>query len=310
MPTKVLLDVDVGCDDATAIAMALGSPEIEVIGITTVQGNTTLENTTRNTLSVLELLDRTDIPVARGVARPLVREPITAEHVHGSNGIRGAMPTPIADPADRHAVEFIIDQVRTHGDELTICALGPQTNLALALAQYPSLPDAVNDIWIMGGAALISRTLGGGFNLKNDPEAAARVFQDARPILVGIDVTYFAQLPFTLIDKLEARGAPFDRVADWMRYPAFINDQPRQITRDPIVGPVLHDAVVMAGILEDILTLEEYYVEVTTGEDACAGRVVCDYQGATGNDPNATVAVDVDVERFQDTFLAAIEGIA
>ncbi|MDY6780507.1 MAG: nucleoside hydrolase, partial [Halobacteria archaeon] len=124
MSRKLLLDVDPGCDDAVMISMALASPDVEVVGVTTVAGNSSVDNTTRNALSVLELLGRTDVPVAQGARQPIVGDLTTAEWVHGENGIRGDMPEPTTRTVDESAVGFMIDKAREHGSDLTVVSTG------------------------------------------------------------------------------------------------------------------------------------------------------------------------------------------
>jgi len=152
MNQKVLFDVDPGCDDAIMLAMALGLDDVEVVGLTTVCGNTTVNNTTWNTLSILEL-GGYDVSVARGCGRPLVDELSTAEWVHGEDGIRGEMPDPAADTVPAHGAEFIVEQARKHREDLVVAAVGPLPNLATALALEPDLPEMVGDIYLMGGSA-------------------------------------------------------------------------------------------------------------------------------------------------------------
>jgi inosine-uridine nucleoside N-ribohydrolase len=156
MSTKLLLDVDPGNDDAIALFIALAAYDIDGVGVTTVAGNTTVDNATQNTLSLLELVDRTNVPVAKGAYRPLADELEIAEHVHGPDGlpevVRKDLSDPVTEPIDQHAVDFILEQADDHGDDLTIAALGPQTNIALALVKDPTLPNMVEDIYQMGGA--------------------------------------------------------------------------------------------------------------------------------------------------------------
>ncbi|MFC6962910.1 nucleoside hydrolase [Halocatena marina] len=195
MNTKLLLDVDPGNDDAIALFIALAADDIDLIGVTTVAGNTTVDNATENTLSLLELVDRADVPVVKGADRPLVDELVMAEHIHGPNGlpetVRETLPAPTQEPVDQHAVDFILEQASEYGEELTIAALGPQTNIALALAKEPNLPEMVGDIYQMGGALKTTGnvTPQASFNFYVDAVAAARVVQNARPKIVGLDVT-------------------------------------------------------------------------------------------------------------------------
>ena len=150
---RIILDTDPGIDDALALFLALASPEIQLEAITTVSGNVSLEHTTRNALTLLELTQRTDIPVARGSALPLVTLPVEAAHVHGDNGLGGViLPEPQIHSVTQHAVELIIEKVMAAPGEITLVPIGPLTNLALALRREPRLASAVREVVIMGGA--------------------------------------------------------------------------------------------------------------------------------------------------------------
>jgi inosine-uridine nucleoside N-ribohydrolase len=174
--TPILIDCDPGHDDAMALLLALASPELELLGVTTVHGNQTLEKTTANALRVLEFAGRGDVPVAAGADRPLVREPRVAAHVHGESGLDGPdLPPPVGTPVPEHAVEFLADRLRSADRPMTLIPTGPLTNIALLLAQYPDAP--VERIVLMGGAiAEGNMTPAAEFNIWIDPEAAARVF--------------------------------------------------------------------------------------------------------------------------------------
>ncbi|GAD52718.1 inosine-uridine preferring nucleoside hydrolase [Halarchaeum acidiphilum MH1-52-1] len=295
MARKVLFDTDPGCDDAVMLAAALGHNAIDVVGLTTVCGNSTVENTTRNARAILEL-GGYDVPVARGCARPLVDELATAEWVHGEGGIRGDMPYPSGDVGDEHAADVIVRQARKHGDDLTIAAVGPLPNLAFALAKEPDLPEIVDRIYVMGGAALSSGNVTpvAEANFHNDPAAASRVVQDAFPRMVGLDVTNDATIPFERIESYAERGGVFETIAEWARYPTDAVDVDE-------TGPSIHDAAVLADIVDpDVLDFEEYYCEIDTTGGPSHGSVVCDQHGVYEEEPNAAVAVDIDVERYRE----------
>jgi inosine-uridine nucleoside N-ribohydrolase len=307
MAQQVLFDTDPGCDDAVMLALALGHPDIDVVGLTTVCGNTTVENTTRNALSVLELGDAADVPVARGCGRPLVGALSTAEEIHGEGGIRGDLPTPTTDPVDAHAVEFMIDCAHRYGEDLAIAAVGPPTNLALALAQEPRLPELVGDIYVMGGNPLApgNKTPAAEANFHNDPEAAARVLQDARVTLVGLGVTNEATVLPDRIERYRASNGILETVGDWLAYPDAVPGIYDQI------GYAMHDAAVAAALLDaDVLTRETYHCEVDTSNGPSRGSVVCDVHGVTGKDATTDVAVDIDVERYRALLGDGIERFA
>lgn len=297
---KVLFDTDPGCDDAVMLAMALGSDDVDVVGLSTVFGNSTVSNTTRNALSILELGGH-DVPVARGCHRPLVGEATTAEWVHGEGGIRGDMPDPAASPVDAHGAEFVVEQAREHGSELVIAAVGPLTNLAVALSLEPDLPELVDEIYLMGGAAFApgNVTPVAEANVHNDPVAAARVFQDADPKMVGLDVTNHATVPDEDARAFREMGGVGRTIADWLDYPEDVDR-----TDD---GAVVHDAAVVADIVDpDVLSFERLYAEVDTTDGPSHGSVVADRHGVTGADPTCDVAVDIDVERFRDVLSSTV----
>ena len=311
MSTKLLLDVDPGNDDAIALFIALAADDVDVVGVTTVAGNTTVANATRNTLSLLELVDRTDVPVAEGAHRPFSDELETAEHVHGPNGlpevVREDLSDPTTEPIETHAVEFILDQAREHGDDLTIAALGPQTNLALALAVEPALPDMVADIYQMGGALKTTGnvTPQASFNFYVDAAAAARVVQDARPKVVGLDVTEHVYVTTEEIRALAEEPAPLPTMAAILEFS--IEEVRSKFGHD---GGLASDAVVLADVVNGALDFEEAYVEVDTTGGPSNGATIYDEHGVYENEPNCEVALGVDGDVYQRTVLESLRAFA
>ncbi len=311
MATKVLIDTDPGVDDALALTTALGHPDLSVVGLTTVAGNTTLENATRNALSILTMAGRTDVPVAAGCERPLVGDLTTAEWVHGEGGLRGDLPTPEADPVDAHAADFLADAAHEHGDDLVLACIGPPTNLALALARDPDLADVVSDVYLMGGAfrGPGNVTPAAEANFHNDPEAASRAVEDATPRLVGLDVTDRATVPRDRIRRARAgedcgddrdtgseatENDPLTTVDEWLDYPE------NSLDFRPDGAHVVHDTAVVADVAAGVLDFERYAVEVDTTGGPSRGSSVADLRGVTDRDPNARVATDIDVEAYRD----------
>src|SRR5437762_2060123 len=191
MTTPFILDCDPGHDDAIALLLALGSPELELVGVTTVSGNQTLEKTTANAIRVLDHLGRTDIPVAAGAPRPLVRERYVADYVHGETGLDGPeLPPPAREPVPGHAIDFI--GARASEAPLTLVPTGPLTNIALFLARYPELQDRIERVVLMGGAIAEGNvTPAAEVNIWADPEAADRAFQSGRDVpLAGLGVPH------------------------------------------------------------------------------------------------------------------------
>jgi inosine-uridine nucleoside N-ribohydrolase len=311
MAEKLLLDVDPGIDDALAVLMALGNDDVDVVGLTTVMGNTTVENTTTNALALLEFAGRTDVPVARGAGRPFADELVMAEYVHGPGGmpetVREALPAPAAEPVETHAVEFILEQAREHGDDLTIAAVGPQTNLALAVARDPTLPERVADIYQMGGALKTTGnvTPQASFNFYVDAAAAARVVQDARPKVVGLDVTEHVYVGTDEIRGLAEEPAPLPTMAAILEFS--IEEVRSKFGHD---GGLASDAVVLADIVNDALDFEEAYVQVDTTGGPSNGATIYDEHGVYEHAPNCEVALDVDGAVYQRTVLESLRRFA
>lgn len=306
MTTRLHLDIDPGSDDAVMIAMALGHPEIEVAGMSTVGGNSTVDNTTRNALAILERFNRADVPVARGAAAPMNGTFDTAEWIHGENGIRGELSEPTTEPVDTHGAEFILQQVNEYGDNITICAVGPMTNLAMALQLEPDLPELVDGIYLMGGAATVAgnKTPMAEANFYNDPVAASRVIQSGGSHMVGLDATRDATVSLDVIEEYSDLNKPYDIIGPWLDYP----DEIKQFSGG--MDPAIHDAAVVAQLIDsEVLSFESYYLNVETTDGLCRGAVVCDELRVTENEPNGEVAVAADTEQFRVVFEAAINGL-
>jgi inosine-uridine nucleoside N-ribohydrolase len=299
-PTPILLDCDPGHDDAIALLLALGSPEVELRGVTTVAGNQTLEKTTANALRVLELAGRADVPVAAGSPGPLVRELRVAANVHGETGLDGpVLPQPRAEPSGRHAVDFLAERL----EGATLVATGPLTNVALLLERYPEArPDR---IVLMGGAIAEGNTTPAAeFNIWCDPEAAARVFASGLDVtLVGLDVTHKALFTDAHVGRLTGRVG--DMVAQLLRF--YGNFHQRVYGFD---GSPIHDAVAVADVVDPGLvgTLERN-VEIETESELCRGRTVVDLWRRTTREPNAHVGVDIDSDRFLELLIERLNSL-
>ncbi|WP_459191088.1 nucleoside hydrolase [Halosimplex sp. J119] len=309
MTTPLLIDTDPGCDDAIAILLALEHSELEVVGLSTVFGNAPTDATTRNARSVLELFDRTEVPVAAGADEPLLVPLDTAEHIHGPGGIRGDVPEPTeaTAPVDAHAAQFIVDQARHHEGELTLAAVGRLTNVALALALEPDLPDLLDEMVIMGGSAFVGGNVTplASANFYGDPHAARRVVRDTEPAIVPLDATRYSTLPADWIESL-SRGDPrSDAVYEWTTY--YSEDD---LDRYGIETAAIHDALAIAGLVdEDVLDFDPHYVEVGADDGLAQGALACDIQETTGNDPNASVALDADGDLYRDIVTATLDRV-
>ncbi len=295
-PLRILLDCDPGHDDAIALLLALASPEVELLGVTTVAGNQTLEKTTANALRVLELAGRGEVPVAAGAAQPLVRKPFVADYVHGETGLDGPdLPPPQGRPVDQHAVDFLAERV----DGATLVATGPLTNVALLLA---ARPDARPErLVLMGGAIAEGNvTPAAEFNVWADPEAAARAFASGLDVtMVGLDVTHRALLTPAHADRLRSTGRVGRAVAELLDFYGVFHREVYGFDGSPV-----HDAVAVAQVIRpELLDLERLNVEIDCESSLCRGRTVVDVWRRTGREPNAHVAVGIDSEAFLEVLL-------
>lgn len=299
----VLVDCDPGQDDAIALLLALASPEVEVLGVTTVAGNQTIEKVTANALRVLELAGRTDVPVAAGADQPLVGELVVAADAHGETGLDGPdLPEPWARPVEQHAVDLLAERLLASQRAVTLVPLGPLTNVALLLAERPEAAERIERIVLMGGAiAEGNMTPSAEFNIWIDPEAAAHVFASGLDVtMVGLDVTNRAVLGPEHADKLRPQGPVGAAVASMLDfYGAFYRE-----AYDHGGCPV-HDALAMAHVVRpDLVQTVERHVQVDVSDGICRGRTVVDMRRRTTlPEPNAKVAVDVDVPGFVSLLL-------
>jgi inosine-uridine nucleoside N-ribohydrolase len=306
----VLVDCDPGQDDALALLLALASPELELLSVTTVAGNQTLAKVTDNAIRVLELAGRGDLPVAAGADRPLARELVTAADAHGETGLDGPeLPPARGRPVDRHAVDFLAELVLSADRPVTLVALGPLTNVALLVAERADAARKLDRIVLMGGAiAEGNMTASAEFNVWVDPEAAARVFESGLDVtMVGLDVTNRAVLTPEHADLLRPQGRVGTAVAAMLDfYGAFYRE-----AYDHGGCPV-HDAVAVARVARpELVRTERRHVEVDTSSGICRGRTVVDTRRRTVlPEPNAQVAVDVDVPAFVALLLDRLGQLA
>lgn len=301
MALPIILDCDPGHDDAIAMILALASPELDVKAITASAGNQTPDKTLRNVLRMLTLLGRQDIPVAGGARKPLMRELIIADNVHGESGLDGpALPEPDFAPQSCTAVELMASTLRTSPQPITLVATGPQTNVALLLNCHPELHDKIARIVLMGGAmALGNWQPAAEFNIYVDPEAAEIVFQSGIPIVIaGLDVTHKAQIHEQDIARFRQLGNPVATVVAGLLdfFMAYHRDE-----KWGFVGAPLHDPCTIAWLLKpELFTSVERWVGVETQGKYTQGMTVVDYYFLTGNPPNTTLLLDVDRQGFVD----------
>lgn len=301
---KLLIDCDPGHDDA--VALLVGHRHFDLLAVTTVHGNSSLENTTRNALAVLELAGIEGVPVAKGAASPLVGPAHDAAHVHGKSGLDGHdLPQPARQPVPEHAIDVIIETARAHRGELVLAVIGPATNIALALRKEPRLAGWVREVTVMGGSA------GGGnitpaaeFNAFCDPEAASAVFAAGWPLrMVGVDMTRTVGIDATDIEILRGSGRRTAGViADLL---SFYMD--RQTHSTGLTHAPMHDACALIPLLDpDSMTYRETRVEVELAGRYTRGMTVCDMRGSRIANANARVAVQPQRERLVGVMMDAV----
>jgi pyrimidine-specific ribonucleoside hydrolase len=300
--TPIVIDCDPGHDDAIAILLALASPEVELRGITTVAGNQTLEKTTRNALKMLELVGRTDIPVAAGAAAPLERPLFTAAYVHGDSGLDGpSLPEPKTRPVDAHAVEVLAELLEPG---VVLVPTGPLTNVALLLERHPDVRRRLERIvWLGGAVAEGNATPAAEFNAFVDPEAAAAVFAGGIPLtMIGLDVTHKALFTNEHAARLRGSGRVGEVVAELADFFHRFHER-----RYGMNGSPIHDAVAVAHVLDSTLvTTLQTNVAIETGSTYCDGRTVVDRWLVTDRPHNAEVGVDIDADRFLELLVGRL----
>jgi len=309
-PQPLIIDCDPGIDDAIAILLALASPELDLLAITTVAGNVPLANTTTNGLRVLDLVRRADLPLAAGAHRPLVRIPGgDSSETHGETGLDGSeLPAPSRGSSAEHAVDLIARLALERPGEVTLAAVGPLTNVALLAALRPEAFAALRRVVVMGGAST-----GGNmspyaeFNVWFDPEAAERVLQAGQDLtLVGLDVTRQAILTSSDIDALEQLPTIGSAVAGMLRF--YMRKHVDWYGEEVVYQ---HDSLAIAHLIDPaIVGLVDCHVEVDTGVGPARGSTLVDRLGVFGGDANAHWAATVDVERFRALLLGRLDDLA
>lgn len=306
MPIPIILDVDPGHDDAVAILMAAASPAIDLLALTCVAGNAPLANTQHNARTVLTVAGVTDVPVAAGLDRPLLRPLVTAAHVHGASGLDGPLlPAPTVELDPHHAVDLIIALALAAPRPITLVPTGPLSNIAMALRREPRLAERIERIVLMGGAIAEGNiTPSAEFNIYVDPDAAQVVFSSGIPlVMVGLDVTHKALIGPRERERIRALGTPVGTlVADLLDF--FSRHHKEQYGWD---GAPLHDPCCVAELIRPgLITTRAMDVQIETVSPLTLGRTVCDVWGVTGRAPNAQVGVDIDREGFIDVMMDSL----
>ncbi len=306
--TPVILDMDPGHDDAVALVLACGAPELEIRAVTTVSGNAPLSKTTKNALRVLSLIGREDVPVGAGAETPLARPLRTAEDIHGESGLEGAeLPELAHEPDGRGAVRLMADIVEASAEPVTLVATGPLTNVATFVEEHPRLAGKIARIFLMGGSmGLGNVTPAAEFNIYVDPEAARVVFESGLPItMAGLDVTRKATVGSEGLERLRSFGWVGEAIAKGMTFYAGAYEA---VTGSD--APPIHDAVAVAAALEPgILKTQLMRVEIECKGEFTRGETVCDLRGVWDKEPNAEVALDLDEAAFFEILYRSLKEL-
>lgn len=308
MPTRIILDVDTGTDDAVALMVAALSPDIELVGATTVNGNTTLTHCTENSLRVFDHIGLTGVPVHEGMSQPLVRA--SPQQINPASRIHGDfldLPPSRSTKGARHAVDWLIDTYMASDGDITLVPVGPLTNVATAMRKEPRIIERIPELVIMGGAHDHGNaTASAEFNVFMDPEAARIVINCGRPIrMLPLDATHRALVSKEDCVRLRALGTPAARATATFiekRIEGYDATQPmHRLGAAPV-----HDALAVCAVIDPtIVTTQFIHVDVETGGELSQGRTVCDFRGRSRKDPNVHFAMDADEPKF----IAMLMGI-
>lgn len=312
MTQKIIIDTDPGQDDALAILLALGSPEIDVLGIVAAAGNVPLSLTNVNIRKVCELAGRSDVKVFAGCSQPMSGALVTAEYVHGATGMDGAdLPDPTMPLQEQHGVDFIIETLMTEpAGTVTVCTLGPMTNLGKAMTKAPEIVGRIKQVVLMGGGCFEGGNItpAAEFNIYVDPQAAAVVFGSGVPIvMMPLDVTHKTLTTRARVDAFRAIGGHFAEVlVGWLDY-----FERFDVAKYGGEGGPLHDPNVIAYLLKpELYSGRLCNVEIETESELTKGMTVADWWGVTGRPKNAMFMRDVDADGFYALLTERLAGIA
>ena len=312
--TKIIMDVDTGIDDAIAMCLALGNEAFEVLGFTTTFGNRKVETTTENTLKILELVGRQDVPVAKGAAKPLVKKynPPEFSVVHGKDGlgdIKNPLPAPKIQPVDMSAVEFMADCLRKSDTPVTLVPVGPMTNVATLLMAHPELKSKIDRVVMMGGSTMKGNASPvSEANIMADPEAAYILFNSGVKIyMTSLDATWNGYISFEELEEYKNNG---NWLSDILCDMCGVYEEHYKLRmKNP--GLAMHDSLALAWIVNPkLVTSEDYYVTVDINGRYTYGMTVTDVHNVMGKEPNTTVSLDVDRVPFIDMIKDAIKVLA
>ncbi|MEV8254558.1 nucleoside hydrolase [Rhodoglobus sp. NPDC076762] len=310
MAEKIILDCDPGHDDAIALLLAHGNPDIELLGVTTVMGNQTIEKVTRNALAIARVAGITDVPFARGAHRPLVREIEVAESIHGESGLDGpVLPEPIIELDARHAVDFIIDTVMSHDPgTVTLVPTGALTNIALAVRKEPRIAERVKQVVLMGGGVNVGNwSATSEFNIVIDPEAAHIVFNECWPLtMVGLDLTHEALATDEVAASIAAVGT------GPARFVGELLDFFGETYRDAqgFDHPPVHDPCAVAFVIDPtVMQVVKVPLDVELAGTLTLGMTVADFRAPAPADCTTQVARNLDHGKFWGMVVDALERI-
>jgi purine nucleosidase len=308
-PRKIILDCDPGHDDAIAILLAHGSPDIDLLAITTVAGNQTLDKTTLNARRVATVAGIGGVPIAAGCDRPLLRGLVTAAEIHGESGLDGpSFPQPAVPLADTHAVDLIVDLVMASPGDVTLVPTGPLTNIAMAVRRQPRLAEHVEEVVLMGGSYTRGNlSAAAEFNIAVDPEAASIVFGAGWPLtMVGLDLTRQARATPDVLTRIAALGTPLARtVLEMLEFYAG-----RHRAAEEAGGPPVHDPCAVARVVHpELVQCVDAFVAVETQGRWTSGMTVTEFRPDRGYTFNARVATKLDFHGFWDLVVDAIDRI-
>jgi purine nucleosidase len=311
MPKKIIFDTDLGIDDACALLLALASPEVSVEGLSIVHGNCSLDQATTNALAVLELANASHVPVAKGCELPLVQPSFLAPETHGNTGLGYAkLPEPRSRPTVQPGCDFLIEKVMSQPGEITLVAIGPLTNVALAIRQEPRLVHAVKELIIMGGAIRHegNTTALAEFNAYVDPHAAHMVFHSGVPMtLVPLDVTYQCILTSDDVQRMRKIDSPITKfIEDSTRFYMEFHDEYQGIQ-----GCVINDPLALALTFAPALcTYQELPVDIDVSGGISMGKTIADFYNYNRKPANMKVALGVKPRDFIDLFVERIIKLA
>ena len=302
---KIILDCDPGHDDAIAILLAASHPAIDLLAVTVVAGNQTLDKTLPNALHVCQHLN-IDVPVYGGMPLPMVREQVVAATIHGESGLDGPVFEPLTRKAEKeNAVNYIIRTLMESDGDITLVPVGPLTNIAMAMRMEPRIIPKIREIVVMGGAYGIGNiTPAAEFNFYADPEAANVVFRSGVPIvMMGLDLTNQTICTPDIIERMEKLGNKAGRLfGDIMRFTLKTQKEYNGLEAGPV-----HDVTCVAYLIApELFTMRDMYTVIDINRGPSYGRSVCDYIGNTGKKPNSKVGITLDLEKFWDMVEEAI----